>query len=44
MYVCTRTHEYIIVSGLARDYATVLFYKTTPNYRIAHEKEVDTEG
>ena len=39
-----RTHECIIVSGLASDYVTVLFYKNTPNYRIAHEEEVDTEG
>lgn len=42
--VHVHAHAYIIVSGLASDYATVLFYKTTPNYRIAHEEEVDTEG
>lgn len=37
-------YEYIIVSGLASNYATILFYKTTPNYRIANEEEVDIEG
>lgn len=37
-------HEYIIVSGLASNYAPVLFYKTTPSYRTANEEEADTEG